>query len=188
MIIASAMALLYGLTFWMLRRAMFMVFIITALTCLYFALIAKLLDGSSYLDINYGYYSLLVAGGVYVLLGRAFRSDQVLGSLTGVLNGFGSLGVFGGAFGLMALNEQGSVLWASVYPLLLLGGFYLSVRLRSRSMLTFATLSMVAYVFYLTARYFAESMSWPAMLMLAGLVIIGAAYLAIVLRRRLFKV
>jgi hypothetical protein len=56
---------------------------------------------------------------------------------------------------------------------------YLSVALRSRTLLVVATLALLAYTGWFTAEHFADSVGWPIALVAFGLFMIGLSALAV---------
>ncbi|HHQ13558.1 MAG TPA: DUF2157 domain-containing protein [Chromatiales bacterium] len=64
------------------------------------------------------------------------------------------------------------------------GGVLLSVYVRSRMLLFVSTLAMLGYISYFTGQHFLDSMGWPLMLIVLGLVLIGFSAVAIRINRR----
>ncbi|MGR8935742.1 MAG: DUF2157 domain-containing protein [Gammaproteobacteria bacterium] len=61
---------------------------------------------------------------------------------------------------------------------------FLSTVVRSRTLLTVATLAMLVYIGYYTAEHFAESIGWPVTLVVIGAALIGCSVLAVKLNRK----
>jgi hypothetical protein len=59
------------------------------------------------------------------------------------------------------------------------GVVYVSVLLHSRTLLTVATLAILAYTGYFTSEHFADSIGWPISLVAFGLFMIGLSALAL---------
>ena len=64
------------------------------------------------------------------------------------------------------------------------GGVLMSVYARSRVLLFVSTVAMLAYISYFTGQHFLDSMGWPLMLIVLGLVLIGFSTVAIRINRR----
>lgn len=76
----------------------------------------------------------------------------------------------------------------SVIELLFLGaacgGVFLSTWLRSRILLFTSTVAILAYISYFTSEHFQESLGWPLVLILLGLVFIALSTIAIRINKR----
>jgi hypothetical protein len=64
------------------------------------------------------------------------------------------------------------------------GGVFLSTWVRSRTLLFVSTVAILAYIGYFTAEHFQDSLGWPLVLIMLGLVFIGLSTLAIRISRR----
>lgn len=64
---------------------------------------------------------------------------------------------------------------------------FLSTYVRSRTLLLISTLAMLCYIGYFTAEHFANTLSWPLLLILGGLVLIGLSSLAVKLNNKYIK-
>jgi len=71
-----------------------------------------------------------------------------------------------------------------VFALVAAAGIYLTVRTRDRTLLVTSTLSLLLYLGYYTAINFADSLGWPFVLMLIGLLFIGLGFMALRIDRR----
>ena len=67
------------------------------------------------------------------------------------------------------------------------GGVFLSVYMKSRSVLIASTLFLVAHVVYITSEYFADSLGWPISLVLLGFVFIGLGYGSVTINKKYIK-
>lgn len=119
-------------------------------------------------------WAIIILGVSYTLLGYGLsRSKDILTlerrSISGLLYAFGSLAILlpgfmlGGVFDLL-------------YILVLFGGFYVSVFVKSRVMLILSALFLVAHIGQITAKYFAGSFGWPIILIIIGFAVIGVGY------------
>lgn len=64
------------------------------------------------------------------------------------------------------------------------GGVFLSTWLRSRTLLFTSTVAILAYIAYFTSEHFQESLGWPLVLIVLGLVFIGLSTIAIRINKR----
>lgn len=124
-------------------------------------------------------YLTIVTGASYLLLAYYFR-DGWNDKLIGVLYFFGILGFLGAAFS----QVFDSVIWQLLYFVVVLGGLYLAVYLRNRSILIISTLFLVAHISYITSEYFANSLGWPLSLVVLGFIFIGLGYGSITINKR----
>jgi hypothetical protein len=171
-------------SFFLFKRTLFTLFSIIYGTWLFFALV-QMLIGSSPLGQDYklSEYRFLVVGLVYMLLGYYFRGSNQ-SSLTGALYGFGSLSFLGATLALGGFSPNQNMFWELVYPLLVFGIIFLSIRVKSKAFLVFGSLFLMSYIFKLTGEYFSNSLGWPLALVLAGLLIIAIAYYAVRISRK----
>lgn len=160
------------------RNAVLTFFAIMNGTALAYCTLNALLDGSTRFEDLYAYLTMAI-GGSYLLLGHAFRESWNR-TLVGMLYGFGAIGVLGAAF----TQVFDSVPWQMLYFILVIGGFALSVFMKSRSILVMSTIFLIAHVSYITGKYFADSIGWPISLVLLGFVFIGLGYVSIRINRQ----
>ena len=64
---------------------------------------------------------------------------------------------------------------------------YMSVNVRSRTLLFVATAAILAYTAYFTGEHFADSAGWPLALVVIGLVMIALSALAVRIDRRYMR-
>lgn len=64
---------------------------------------------------------------------------------------------------------------------------FLSTYVRSRTLLTVGTISMLGYIGYYTAKHFANTLGWPIALMIIGIALIGMSALAVRLNNKYIK-
>ena len=128
-------------------------------------------------------YLTMGIGASYLFLAHAFRNGWNK-HLIGALHFFGSTGFLGAAFPQVI----DSVPWQLFYFLIVLGGTFLSVYMRSRSILVMSTLFLIAHVSYITSEYFADSLGWPISLVILGFVFIGLGHTSITINKRYIKV
>lgn len=70
---------------------------------------------------------------------------------------------------------------------LVAGIVYLSTVLRSRTLLATGTLGLLAYIGYFSERHFEDSIGWPVLLILLGLVMMALGTVAVRIHRRYIK-
>lgn len=116
-------------------------------------------------------YLTMIIGASYLLLAQSFR-DGWNKRLLGALYFFGSLGILGAGF----VEVIDSGIWELLYFIVVFGGLYLSVFMKSRIILVMSTIFLIVHVSYITEEYFANSLGWPITLILLGFVIIGLGY------------
>lgn len=77
---------------------------------------------------------------------------------------------------------------AEITELLLIAGcIWLSTVLRSRTLLATGTIALLVYVGYFSGRHFADSVGWPLLLILLGVLMMGIGTAAVRLHRRYIK-
>lgn len=124
-------------------------------------------------------YITMAIGLSYILLAYAFREGWNK-PLIGVLNFFGIIGFLGASFS----QVFDSVLWQLVYFIFVFGSVYLSIYLKSRSILIISTLFLVAHISYITSEYFADSLGWPISLVFLGFIFIGLGYVSVNINKK----
>jgi len=124
-------------------------------------------------------YLTMITGASYLLLAHYFR-DGWNYKLIGILYFFGITGLLGAAFS----QVFDYVIWQLLYFGVVLGGLYLAVYLRNRSILVMSTLFLVAHISFITSEYFANSLGWPLSLVALGFIFIGLGYASITINKR----
>ncbi len=122
---------------------------------------------------------IAVSGGVSLLLLCLGLDRTRYRGLTPFWYFAGSVAFFTGLF--MRVQHTSVEL---LFMLAATGGVLLSVYTRSRILLFVSTLAMLGYISYFTGQHFLDSMGWPLMLIVLGLVLIGFSALAIRINRR----
>ncbi len=131
-------------------------------------------------------YLLSGLGLCYLVLGYAFQG-RFLRPLSGPLYFFGTPIVLGATMALQGYAPDQRIFWELFYPVLLFVGLYLSVYLKSRSVLIFSSLFLIGYVVKIMFEYFNDRLSGPLLFVFAGMVIMGTGYLTLYLNRRYFR-
>lgn len=148
-------------------------------TAFVYFLVAAIFNDEAYLYADLYPYITMALGVSYLLLAREFRNGWN-SKLSGVLTLFGITGFLGAAFS----QVFDSVPWQLAYFAIVLGGVFLSVYMRSRSILIMSTLFLIAHVSYITGEYFADSVGWPLSLVALGFVFIALGYVSIAINKR----
>ena len=195
-IISGALLMMFVASWFLFRQRIFTLFTVIFGTWFFFSFTNVLFIGPS----TYGMetrrfyeYRVLFAGIAYLFLGYAAAMRR--NPLSSFLYTMGTLGVLGAAYEMMGTfffsgggaGDLHARLWEILFPGLVIGLIFLSTFLKSRSMLFLSSIGLVAYLFHITARYFAQSLGWPFSLVLAGFALIGIGYLAVYLNRKYLK-
>lgn len=147
-------------------------------TWLFFALTGMVAhDSAYYVDQDFFLYRMLVTGVSYLLLGYYFKASKYE-PLSGPYFFFGSFAVLMAGIVLGGWTPNQNVFWELAYPVLSLGLVFLSTRLKSRAMLLFGAMFFMAYLIKISSEYFADSLGWPAALIISGLGMIAVGYYA----------
>ena len=147
-------------------------------TAFMYLLVEAIIEGPFYTHKDLHAYLTMMMGICYLSLAHAFR-DGWNKKLTDILYFFGSIGFFGAAFS----QVFDSVLWQMLYFMIVLGGLFLSVYVRSRIILAISTLFLIAHVSFITGEYFADSLGWPISLVILGFVFIGLGYASVTINK-----
>ncbi|QQS61271.1 MAG: DUF2157 domain-containing protein [Candidatus Moraniibacteriota bacterium] len=160
------------------KNAILTFFAIINGTAFVYFLFDAITNASLYSEDLYAYLTMIM-GLSYLLLAHTFRNGWNE-KLIRILYFFGALGFFGAAFS----QVFDSVLWQIFYFILVIGGLFLSIYMKSRSILIISTLFLIAHVSYITSEYFANSLGWPISLVILGLIFIGLGYISININRK----
>lgn len=178
----------YLLSFFVFRKNIFTLFSVIFGTWLFFSFTSFIVGSGPYFDDwDFYEYRVLVAGLAYILLGYAFSKNEQ-SSLSGFLYSFGILGFLGSALSLGGWEPRQNVFWELIFPILVFGALFLSVKIKSKAFLTWGTLFLMAYILKITSEYFSSSLGWPLALVIAGLAMIGVGYMSIVLKKKYLSV
>lgn len=151
-------------------------------TAFMYLLVEAIVEGPYYRHKDLYAYLTMVIGASYLSLAHAFREGWNK-ELIGALYFFGSGGFLGAAFS----QVFDSTPWQSFYFFIVLGGLFLSVYMKSRSILVMSTLFLIAHVSYITSEYFADSLGWPISLVILGFVFIGLGYASVTINKKYIK-
>jgi hypothetical protein len=149
-------------------------------TIFVYLFVAAITDGSTFYNLGDIYAYLTMAIGIsYLLLAQAFRVGWNK-NLVSILCFFGALAFLGAAFS----RVFDSGLWQMFYFVILIGGFYLSIYMRSREILALSAMFLIIHLSYITGKYFADSLGWPISLVILGFVFIGLGYASIAINKK----
>ena len=161
------------------KNAILTFFAIANGTAFVYLVVEAIVDGPFYGHEDLYAYLTMVIGASYLLLGHSFR-DGWNKKLIEVLYFFGITGFLGAAFS----QVFDSVPWQMFYFLIVIGGLFLAVYMKNRSILVMSTLFLIAHVSYITSEYFADSLGWPISLVILGFVFIGLGYVSVNINKK----
>lgn len=161
------------------KNAILTFFAIANGTAFIYLLVDSMVDGQYYNHGDLYAYLTMVIGASYLLLAQHFREGWNK-ELVGVLYFFGITGFLGAAFS----QVFDSVPWQMLYFLIVIGGLFLSIYMKSRSILVMSTLFLIAHVSYITSEYFADSIGWPISLVILGFIFIGLGYSSVTINKK----
>lgn len=167
---SAIMAVQQGLVFWKTRRStLLFTTVVFALWCFGTALDLLDMDGDA-IAVLLGLSTLGFCVGLEQTPHREVTPSLYLAGATGVYVGAFSL-VEGTAFDLAFL-------------LIACGGLFLSIYVQRRTLLVASTIAILAFVGYYTSRHFLDSLGWPLMLVLLGIVLLLLSAMAVRINRR----
>ncbi|MDO8569418.1 MAG: hypothetical protein Q7R89_01375 [bacterium] len=161
------------------KNAILTFFSIANGTAFIYLTVGAIVDDPFYQHEDLYAYLTMVIGASYLLLGYAFR-DGWNKKLIEVLYFFGITGFLGAAFS----QVFDSVSWQMLYTLIVIGGLFLAVYMKNRSILVMSTLFLIAHISYITSEYFANSLGWPISLVILGFIFIGLGYVSININKK----
>lgn len=184
LLITAILTLLFATSYWFYRKIVFTVFTVIFATGLFVSSLEMIVGGNPIFEGNIYLYQSLTVGLAYLLLGYQFSTNRTNSSLTGWLDGFGSIGFFGAALALGGYFPGQNIFWELAFPLLVTGEIVLGLRLKNRSLLVWGAIFLMAYILKITSEYFSQSLGWPLALVVAGLSLIGLGYYLFYLNRK----
>lgn len=185
-LVSGILLAVYLSSFAVFRKNIFIIFSTIVGTWFFFALTSWMDSNGVLDDLKFFEYRILLTGITYSLLGYYF-SGGMRRVLTGPLYGFGSLFFLGSALGLGGWDPNQNVFWELIFPALVFGVIFLSIKLRSRTFLVFGSFFLMSYILKITGEYFTEGLGWPFALALAGFSLIGVGYLSFYLNNKFIK-
>lgn len=182
--ITAILTVLFAASYWFYRKVIFTLFTIIFGTALFLTANGAILDTSPALGADIILYEFLVVGLVYGLLAYHFRQDAEHRVLSPWLYTAGSVAFFGSALALGGWSPSANVFWEILYPGLVFGAMFLGIHLRTRALLLWGAIFLMAYIIKVTAEYFSQGLGWPLALVIAGLSLIGVGYYMFYLNRK----
>lgn len=181
--ILLCLTLLATISYLILKRmAVNALFAIIFGTSTAYAFLTYALSNASRVDGDIYLYLTLVLGLSHGLLGYVMRpsTDTATSRLGALLYTTGSLGVL-----IPALALGG--IWDVLAVFVIVAVFLLSVYVHSRGMLVLGSVFLIAYLFKITAEYFAGSVGWPVALIFIGIATIAIAIGTFKINQKYFK-
>lgn len=127
-------------------------------------------------------YLTMAMGITYLLLGFSWK-DSWNKPLVRSLNFLGAFGFLAAAYSRVFQSN----VWQLLFFLIVIFGMFISVPLKSKSILVWSTIFLIAHVSYITSKYFADSIGWPISLVILGFLFIGLGYASISINRKYIK-
>lgn len=183
-LIAGILVGVYLASYFVFKKTIFMFFMIAYATWFFFSFTNFLVDPNPFITKYHFYeYRFLFVGLSYLFLGYYFRTTEQK-ELTGALYGFGNLFFLGAAFALGGWEPEQNIFWEVLFPGLVFAVLLLSVKLKSKSFLTFGTIFLMAYILKITGEYFSGTLGWPLSLMLCGIALIAIGYYSFTINKK----
>jgi hypothetical protein len=182
--VAGALTIIYAIALWISRKNILVLVATGFGTWLYYAALFDML-GNSYDNSYVLKWATMLLGLAYFFIAHAYQTLSKTNdsaeriSIYDFLNGIATLSILGAG---ITVGGGFDVL----YIALIFAAFYGSVFLKSRSMLMFGALFLMAHVIKLTYKYFIGSVSWPVALIVVGFLIIGVGYFTLYLSKKYF--
>ncbi len=176
------------LTLWMvisflkIRKFVFLIFTIVFSANMYVCINFMIAMGSPFLE-KILFYSLLILGVSAILIGY-FLTETEFSGLSGLLYAVGSAFFLGEAFALCGYPPENNRIWEILFPALVFGLVYISVRIKSKSILIISSGYLMVFILNITSIYFSGSLGWPLALMLIGILLIITGYFTIYLNKK----
>ncbi len=176
-VISLVMFIWFLASFFIFRLHLFQLAAVFAGSILYFGITGDFLTHNPAIDIPSAFeYRFLVLGASYMLMGFA-----------GWMYPIGAMMLLGAAMGLGGYAPSANLFWEILFPGLALGTMFVSIPLKSKSVLVVGSLYLMAYIIKITAEYFSDTLGWPIALILAGFVLIGIGYGSLMLGTKYVK-
>lgn len=161
------------------KNAILTFFSIANGTAFVYLIVESIIDGPFYQHDDLYAYLTMIVGLSYLLLAYAFRYGWNI-KLVDIIYFFGITGFLGAAFSRVFDSE----IWQALFFLIVIGGLFLAVNMKNRSVLVMSTLFLIAHVSYITSEYFADSIGWPIALVILGFIFIGLGYASIAINKK----
>lgn len=184
-VLALILTVVYGVAYWATRKNILVLVTVGFGSWAYYAVLAKTFETNLFTT-DILKWATIIAGIAYLLIAYTFANKNSAeahlenNAVAGILYAIGSFSIllagitFGGFFDIL-------------YIAVLFAGFYGSIFLKSRGILVFSALFLIAHIGELTTEYFADSIGWPVALIFIGFVVIAVGYGTLWLNRKFIK-
>ncbi|MES2201697.1 MAG: hypothetical protein V4498_05550 [candidate division FCPU426 bacterium] len=184
-LISGAMLGSHLLSLAVFKKNLFIVFSILFGAWLFFSLTSWMVGGAAlFRDWKFYMYRVLAAGTSFMLIGYAFSKNKRRAPLSGFFYSFGVFGFLAAALALGGWNHDKNVFWELVYPGLIFAILFLSVHTKAKAFLYWGTFFLMAYILKITSEHFSTGLGWPLALVIAGLAMIAAGYMALSIKKK----
>ncbi len=185
-IISGIMFIWFTASFFILRMGLFTVFSVLSGSVLYFGLTGDFLSKNPALNIDSAFeYRFLLLGLSYLLLGNSWK--YTMKTVSAWMYALGVAMFLGAAMALGGYTPSANLFWEIVFPGLALATMFLSIPLKSKSILVIGSMYLMGYIVKITAEYFSDTLGWPIALILAGFALIGIGYGSLMLGTKYVK-
>lgn len=147
-----------------------------------------LVGGSPIFDeTRFTMYQFFAIGLSYLLIAFGAKERPLI-ALKGWLYGVGTFAVLLSGMVLGGWFPDHSAVWELLYLPIVFLFMYSALAVRSRVMLVLASIALVGFIFKITGEYFSDWLSWPLLLILSGIVVMGVGYLTYYLNKKYLSV
>jgi uncharacterized membrane protein len=181
----AVLFLIYFVSYYSLRAAVFLPLTILAASGLFFTFTNYLFENNVPIE-HFDQYRIAILGLSWLCFAYYFSTKEMK-FMTNIMYFFGLSAFLGSTASLQGYYPKANLFWELAFPFLIILAFYGSIKLQSRVFLVVATLFTIGEILKLTAEYFSEGLGWPISLIIAGLVIMGVSYLSFELNKRFLK-
>ncbi len=179
MFLSGVMSVVFLASLAVFRNTLFVLFSTIFVTWFGYSIVSYMLDGVMMDGFEIYTYVIASFGLAHLFFGQ-YLSNTKHNVLIKMINLVGLIELLGATISLDGI-------WDFIFPLIILGVFYLSVFLKRKEYLFLGALFLVGYLIQTTAVYFADSVGWPFALIISGFILMGVGYLAFELNRRYIK-
>lgn len=182
---AIVLSIIYGFAYFVSKKNILVLITVWFGSWAYYSIIYEILGNQNY-NSDLLQWTSLILGVVYVLIATGFKSTgnqndiaevKEKTSIANVLYGFGTLLVLGAGISIGGIFDL-------LFIVVIFFAFYGSVFLKSRAMLIFSSLFLMAHIGKITSKYFADSIGWPVALIVTGFLVIGVGYMSYNLNKK----
>ncbi len=156
------------------KRNVLVLFNLAFATWGYYAFLTWMFDISG----DIAKWATMLMGCVYLLIAYYYEQQKDFedsyekkekASVKNIVYGLGTIGILAPALFLGGIFDFLSIA-------LIFSTFYVSTFVKSKAMLLSSALFLIIYIFKITSKYFADSVSWPLALIIIGFLVIGVGY------------